>query len=59
MTEAVGTAEEGYFVPPTKGTSQLQVWCNNSSLVHDHVAAGSFESASRVTVTIIISLSKL
>ncbi|EDV25681.1 uncharacterized protein TRIADDRAFT_24616 [Trichoplax adhaerens] len=42
------SAEEGYFVPPTKGVSQLQVWCNNSSLAHDHVIAGSFESASRL-----------
>ncbi|KAL5010139.1 hypothetical protein ScPMuIL_012444 [Solemya velum] len=40
--------EEGYFVPPTKGTSQSQVWCNNSHLPVDHVLAGSFETAMRL-----------
>ncbi|XP_076455879.1 coatomer subunit alpha-like [Babylonia areolata] len=45
---ATGTGEEGYFVPPTKGTSQAQVWCNNSQLPVDHVLAGSFETAMRL-----------
>ncbi|CAI9735621.1 coatomer subunit alpha-like isoform X1 [Octopus vulgaris] len=40
--------EEGYFVPPTKGTSQTQVWCNNSQLPADHIRAGSFETAMRL-----------
>ncbi|XP_041377788.1 coatomer subunit alpha-like [Gigantopelta aegis] len=40
--------EEGYFVPPTKGTSQSQVWCNNSQLPVDHILAGSFETAMRL-----------
>ncbi|XP_052228436.1 coatomer subunit alpha-like [Dreissena polymorpha] len=39
---------EGFFVPPTKGTSQGQVWCNNSQLPVDHVLAGSFETAMRL-----------
>ncbi|WAR05102.1 COPA-like protein, partial [Mya arenaria] len=39
---------EGFFVPPTKGTSQAQVWCNNSQLPVDHVLAGSFETAMRL-----------
>ena len=43
-----GTGEEGYYVPPTKGTSQSQVWVNNSQLPGDHVIAGSFETAMRV-----------
>lgn len=43
-----GTGDEGYFVPPTKGTSPSQVWCNNSQLPVDHVLAGSFETAMRV-----------
>ena len=29
----VGTGEEGYYVPPTKGTSQNQVWGNNCLLL--------------------------
>lgn len=43
-----GGGDEGYFVPPVKGTSQSQVWCNNSQLAVDHVLAGSFESAMRL-----------
>ena len=43
-----GSGEEGYFVPPVKGTNQAQVWCNNSSLPVDHILAGAFESATRV-----------
>ena len=46
---AGATGDEGYFVPPTKGTSQAQVWCNNSQLPVDHVLAGSFETAMRVS----------
>ncbi|ELT95580.1 hypothetical protein CAPTEDRAFT_156336 [Capitella teleta] len=45
---ATGGGEEGYFVPPTKGTSQAQVWCNNSQLPVDHILAGSFETAMRL-----------
>merc|ERR1739838_752324 len=37
--------EDGYFVAPTKGTTQSQIWCNNSQLPVDHVLAGSFETA--------------
>ncbi|XP_055957036.1 coatomer subunit alpha isoform X2 [Patella vulgata] len=44
----VSSGDEGYFVPPTKGTSQAQVWCNNSQLPVDHVLAGSFETAMRL-----------
>ena len=33
------------YVAPTRGLSQSQVWANNSQLVYDHVAAGSFDSA--------------
>ncbi|XP_028409104.1 coatomer subunit alpha-like [Dendronephthya gigantea] len=39
---------EGYFVPPNKGTSQAQVWCNNSRLPVDNVLGGAFESAMRL-----------
>ena len=45
---------EGYFVPPTKGTNPSQVWVNNSHLPGDHVAAGSFDSAARVSICITI-----
>ncbi len=41
---------EGYYVPPTKGTNQSQVWVNNSHLPVDHVVAGSFDSAARVSM---------
>ncbi|XP_072049664.1 coatomer subunit alpha-like [Amphiura filiformis] len=44
----IGTGEEGYYVPPTKGTSQTQVWCNNSQLPADHILAGSFGTATRL-----------
>ena len=36
---------EGFFAPPSKGVAQTRVWCNNSSLAGDHVAAGAFDSA--------------
>ena len=35
-------------MPPTHGTNQGQVWCNNSQLPADHAAAGSLETAMRV-----------
>ena len=40
--------ETGFFVPPTKGTSIAQLWCNNSKLPVDHILAGSFETAMRL-----------
>ncbi|ERE72870.1 coatomer subunit alpha isoform 1 [Cricetulus griseus] len=43
-----GGAEDGFFVPPTKGTSPTQIWCNNSQLPVDHILAGSFETAMRL-----------
>uniref|UniRef100_A0A8C8AXL6 Coatomer subunit alpha n=1 Tax=Otus sunia TaxID=257818 RepID=A0A8C8AXL6_9STRI len=43
-----GAPEDGFFVPPTKGTSPAQVWCNNSQLPVDHILAGSFETAMRL-----------
>uniref|UniRef100_A0ACB8G8D4 Uncharacterized protein n=1 Tax=Sphaerodactylus townsendi TaxID=933632 RepID=A0ACB8G8D4_9SAUR len=43
-----GGSENGFFVPPTKGTSPAQVWCNNSQLPVDHILAGSFETAMRL-----------
>ncbi|XP_062521183.1 coatomer subunit alpha-like [Corticium candelabrum] len=42
------TVGEGYFVPPTKGMTQAQVWCTNSQFVADHAAAGSLETAMRL-----------
>ncbi|TRY81974.1 hypothetical protein DNTS_030981 [Danionella cerebrum] len=42
-----GAEGEGFFVPPTKGTSPSQMWCNNSQLAVDHILAGSFETAMR------------
>ncbi|XP_014673558.1 PREDICTED: coatomer subunit alpha-like [Priapulus caudatus] len=43
-----GGGEEGYFVPPTQGVPQTQVWTTNSQLAVDHVLAGAFESACRL-----------
>uniref|UniRef100_A0A2R5L8Q5 Coatomer subunit alpha n=1 Tax=Ornithodoros turicata TaxID=34597 RepID=A0A2R5L8Q5_9ACAR len=45
---SAGAGDEGYFVPPTRGVSQGQLWVNNSKLPVDHVLAGSFESACRL-----------
>uniref|UniRef100_A0A669DQS4 COPI coat complex subunit alpha n=1 Tax=Oreochromis niloticus TaxID=8128 RepID=A0A669DQS4_ORENI len=45
---AGGGTEDGFFVPPTKGTSPTQMWCNNSQLPVDHILAGSFETAMRL-----------
>ncbi|CAB1326504.1 unnamed protein product [Coregonus sp. 'balchen'] len=45
---AGGGVEDGFFVPPTKGMSPTQLWCNNSQLPVDHVLAGSFETAMRL-----------
>lgn len=45
---AAGGAEDGFFVPPTKGTSPTQIWCNNSQLSVDHILSGSFETAMRL-----------
>lgn len=47
-TPAVAAAGDSYFVTPTKGIPQTQLWTNNSRLVVDHVLAGSFESAFRL-----------
>lgn len=43
-----GAEGEGFFVPPTKGISPTQMWCNNSQLPVDHILAGSFETAMRL-----------
>uniref|UniRef100_A0A8C2ZI24 Coatomer subunit alpha n=1 Tax=Cyclopterus lumpus TaxID=8103 RepID=A0A8C2ZI24_CYCLU len=45
---AGGGSEDGFFVPPTKGMSPTQMWCNNSQLPVDHILAGSFETAMRL-----------
>ena len=45
---AAGAGEDGFFVAPSRGLAQSQVWCNNSQLPVDHVLAGSFETAMRV-----------
>ncbi|CAK8683346.1 unnamed protein product [Clavelina lepadiformis] len=48
VTVDVGGEGEGYFVAPTKGTAQTQVWCNNSQLPADHILAGSYDTAFRL-----------
>jgi len=45
---AAAGQDTGFYVPPTKGTSQTQVWCNNSQLAIDHFIAGSMETGMRL-----------
>lgn len=44
-TTTDGGADDGYYAPPTKGNSTAQLWTSASSLVGDHAAAGSFDTA--------------
>uniref|UniRef100_A0A7E4ZSM4 Coatomer subunit alpha n=1 Tax=Panagrellus redivivus TaxID=6233 RepID=A0A7E4ZSM4_PANRE len=39
---------ENFYVPPTRGQPPTFHWPNNSRLVADHVAAGSFDTAARL-----------
>lgn len=41
----MGGENEGYYVPPPKGSSQADIWVKNSQLPGDHVVAGSFDTA--------------
>jgi len=41
-------AEKSFVVLPPPGPSFGQIWCNNSNLAADHIAAGSFESAMKL-----------
>jgi coatomer protein complex subunit alpha (xenin) len=45
---AEGADGAGFFVAPTRGVAQSQIWVNNSTLVADHVAAGAFDSAMQI-----------
>ena len=47
-TPVAAAGGEGYFVTPTKGVPQTQIWTNNSRLPVDHILAGSFETAFRL-----------
>lgn len=40
-----------YYVPPTRGNSQAQVWTTNSQIPVDHLVGGSFDSAARVSIS--------
>ena len=48
---------EGFFVVPVKGTNPTQLWCNNSQLPVDHIRAGSFETAMRVSERMTVDIS--
>lgn len=37
--------DANYFVAPTKGVPQTQIWTNGSRLAADHVRSGSFDTA--------------
>lgn len=43
-----GEKDGDYFVAPTKGVPQTQIWTNGSLLAADHIRAGSFESAFKI-----------
>lgn len=45
----VAAKESAEFVPPTPGSSESAQWIQNSPLAADHIAAGSFESAMKVS----------
>ncbi|KAG0232011.1 hypothetical protein BGW42_008522 [Actinomortierella wolfii] len=44
QTGAIAAENEG-IVAPVAGQSEAEIWCQNSPLAADHVAAGAFESA--------------
>lgn len=45
----LGAENDGdYYVAPTKGVNQTQIWTNGSLLAADHIRAGSFESAFKI-----------
>lgn len=37
--------DDNYYVAPTKGVSQTQIWTNNSQLAADHIRAGHYSTA--------------
>ncbi|KAK9670961.1 hypothetical protein K7432_017183, partial [Basidiobolus ranarum] len=39
------------FVMPSSGVSEFELWCKNSPMVADHIAAGSFDSAMQLLHT--------
>lgn len=41
-------AEDSGLTIPVAGQSEAEIWCQNSPLAADHVAAGAFESAMQV-----------
>jgi len=41
-------AEDSGLTLPVAGQSEAEIWCQNSPLAADHVAAGAFESAMQV-----------
>lgn len=41
-------AEDSGLAIPVAGQSEAEIWCQNSPLAADHVAAGAFESAMQV-----------
>eukprot|EP01027_Heterolobosea_sp_BB2_P024293 GEZU01036571.1.p1 GENE.GEZU01036571.1~~GEZU01036571.1.p1 ORF type:complete len:1205 (-),score=317.64 GEZU01036571.1:47-3661(-) len=45
MQPAETAATSTFFVAPMKGQSLEEIWCANSQLAADHIAAGSFETA--------------
>jgi coatomer subunit alpha len=49
LANKISDVKDGdFFVAPTKGVPQPQIWTNGSLLAADHIRAGSFESAFRI-----------
>lgn len=49
LANKIADAKDGnYFVAPTKGVAQSQIWINGSLLAVDHIRAGSFETAFKI-----------
>eukprot|EP01043_Picozoa_sp_COSAG02_P031635 COSAG02_NODE_2074_length_9929_cov_698.467955_7_plen_342_part_00 len=48
MATPADAGDGGYYVPPTSGESAGEKWSKSSSLVAEHVAGGSFETAMRL-----------
>ena len=59
LQEVAPSGGDDYYVAPTKGTSPAQVWVSNSQLAGDHVMAGSFDSAMRVSVLLVLGTASL
>ena len=52
----IKSSSAGLYVPPRPNPSAQENWCSNSLLAVDHIAAGSVESAMKVSQLSLLSL---